>query len=399
MVPPIVNLLPNPVPESLDGWAGGSLSMGAFRDGGTCIVSTAAPGGYAYFYSPLTAEDYGPGDTFTASLDIEFDGDIFGPDGVTLQEFALRIRGQDGSLISEGMVTVPCRAGRVRLEAVQTLPEGSEVGPVRIYAGTRGSTAGGTIRAGRGMIAAGDRRGVVVLPGVSAPPGWRLVDSEGLLQLRHTLSDVSAAARQWWGMLPQAYQRIDGTQNPEIGGFPLLRYLHGIGGEAQRVRDVSDGWWSGRYADPAAVPDGAPLEWLARLMGVRVSGVPSHQLRGVLTDIRDGGRSAVGTRQLIAEAARRALTGARQVAVMPSARDPHRLVILVRADELTADGLAAVAREVRAAGVVPAGHVLAPQPASPTWDQWSAAAGATWDELEQRLVTWDQADSAGVDLS
>ena len=50
------------------------------------------------------------------------------------------------------------------------------------------------------------------------------------------------------------------------------------------------------------------------------------------------------------------------------------------------------------AGVVPAGHVLVPQLASASWDEWSAAAGATWDEVEKRLITWNDADSAGVVL-
>lgn len=212
------------------------------------------------------------------------------------------------------------------------------------------------------------------------------------------LPGVSEWARRWWDMLPQAYQRMDAEQNAEMGGYPLLRFLGGAAGEAQRARDVSDAWWDGVYADPARVPDGAPLRWLAQLMGVRTGGVSDMQVRGVLADIAAQGRQAVGTRALIAEAARRALTGSRQVSVVPSAQDPHRLVVLVRADELTAQGLAAVLAEVRRAGVVPAGHVLVPQQAAASWDQWSAAVGATWDEIEQRLVTWNDSDSAGVVL-
>ena len=213
------------------------------------------------------------------------------------------------------------------------------------------------------------------------------------------LPGVSEWARRWWDMLPQAYQRADAAQNAELGGYPLQRFLGGAAGEAQRARDVSDAWWGGVYADPDRVPDGAPLRWLAQLMGVRTAGVSDMQVRGVLTDIAAQGRQAVGTRALIAEAARRALTGTRQVSVVPSAQDPHRLVVLVRADQLTAEGLAAVLAEVRRAGVVPAGHVLVPQQAAASWDQWSAAAGATGDEIEQRLVTWNDSDSAGVVLS
>lgn len=210
---------------------------------------------------------------------------------------------------------------------------------------------------------------------------------------------VPVWTRRLWESLPQVYQRLDARQNPEMGGYPLLRYLNGAGAEAQRVRDVSDAWWDGLYTDPDRAPSGDQLRWLAQIMGVKTQGVPDHQLRGILQDIKASGRRAVGTRQGIAEAARRALTGDRQVAVVPSEQDPHRLVILVRADQLTAEGLAAVAAEVRAAGVVPAGHVLVPQMASASWDQWSAVAGATWDEVEKRLVTWNDADSAGVQLS
>jgi len=210
---------------------------------------------------------------------------------------------------------------------------------------------------------------------------------------------VTPWALSLWRSLPQVYQRLDATQNQELGGYPLLRYLNGPAGEAQRVREASDRWWSGEYTDPDVVPAGQMLRWLAQVMGVRTRGVPEHQVRGILQDIREGGRRAVGTRELIAEAARRALTGDRQVSVVPSAQDPHRLMILVRADQLTTEGLAKVAAEVRAAGVVPAGHVLVPQAASASWDAWQAAAGATWDEVESRLVTWNDADSAGVQLS
>jgi len=209
---------------------------------------------------------------------------------------------------------------------------------------------------------------------------------------------VSQWALRMWRSLPQVYQRLDATQNLELGGYPLLRYLNGMGAEAQRVRDVSDQWWAGEFTDPDTVPSGAMLRWLAQVMGVRTAGVPERQIRGVLHDIRAGGRRAVGTRELIAEAARRALVGESQVAVVPSEQDPHRLLVLVRADELGPGGLSAIIDEVRAAGVVPAGHMLVPQTASASWDAWSAAAGATWDEVENRLVTWNDADSAGVVL-
>ena len=41
------------------------------------------------------------------------------------------------------------------------------------------------------------------------------------------LPGVSEWARRWWDMLPQAYQRMDAEQNPELGGYPLLRFLGG----------------------------------------------------------------------------------------------------------------------------------------------------------------------------
>lgn len=210
------------------------------------------------------------------------------------------------------------------------------------------------------------------------------------------LPGVTGWATTVWSRLPQVYQRMDAQQVP---AWPLLKYLSGATMEAARIAAALDAWASGALTDPATVPDGAALRWLAQVMGVRTVGVPSGQVRGVLEDVKAGRGPAIGSRALIAAAARRALTGDQQVAVVPSAQDPHRLVILVRADQLTAEGLQAVAAEVRAAGVVPAGHVLVPQQAVASWDAWQVEAGATWDEVERRLVTWNAADSAGVALS
>lgn len=56
-------------------------------------------------------------------------------------------------------------------------------------------------------------------------------------------------------------------------------------------------------------------------------------------------------------------------------------------------------RELRRAGVVPAGHALIVQEIRATWDQWEAAAGDTWEEKERNIRRWEDSDQAGATLT
>jgi hypothetical protein len=188
--------------------------------------------------------------------------------------------------------------------------------------------------------------------------------------------------------------------------YPLLRYMEGIGQIAGQVRDVSDGLWSGEFLQPQNTPDNA-LRWVAQLMGVSatIRDQPADDLRAYLVDLAENGRPASGTRHDIANAARKYLTGNRQAVMIPSPTKLHSLIMLVREDELpgaTVDApaaLAALVAAVRSTGVVPAGHELTAQIAAPTWDQWEAAAGATWTTREANAPTWTRADSLGVTIT
>ena len=187
--------------------------------------------------------------------------------------------------------------------------------------------------------------------------------------------------------------------------YPMLRYMEGIGQIAGQVRDVSDGLWSGEFLEPQNTPDSA-LRWVSQLMGVSatIRNQSADDLRAYLVDLAENGRPASGTRRDMTNAARKFLTGAKQATVIPSPTKLHSLVMLVREDELPgadvdqAAALAALVASVRATGTVPAGHELTAQIASPTWDQWEAAAGATWTTREAAARTWTEADSLGVTI-
>ncbi|QGZ17140.1 tail protein [Arthrobacter phage DrYang] len=125
--------------------------------------------------------------------------------------------------------------------------------------------------------------------------------------------------RMWFGRLPVAYQEIDAVIQPEQGSFPLLRFMDGAGQVSGRIRDLSDLIISGKFMDPQTTPDYA-LRWLAQLLGVtaaqRTLDLPT--LRTYLLDLVASGRPAVGTGQSIVDAARRFLTGTKQVTIQPT---------------------------------------------------------------------------------
>ena len=205
-------------------------------------------------------------------------------------------------------------------------------------------------------------------------------------------------SRDWWKTLPGAYRAADAQ-----GGYPLLRYMEGAGRVAGEVRALSDDMWGESFINPATTPETA-LRWVAQLMGVPAAtrNLPAADLRAYLVDLAANGRPASGTRGDLANAARRFLTGDKQVSVVPSSAAQHRIVLLVRADEVPGsdvnltNALNALIASVRATGVMPAGHELAAQAVNPTWDSWEAAAGATWDTREAAARTWTESDSLGV---
>ncbi|WNO25854.1 hypothetical protein SEA_ALTADENA_32 [Arthrobacter phage Altadena] len=207
------------------------------------------------------------------------------------------------------------------------------------------------------------------------------------------LEDVHPWTRSWWEGLPTAYRDADAGL-----GYPLARWMDGAGSVAGQVREISDALWDGAYTDPARVPDGSPLRWLGQMLGAPAAqrSKTDAELRQYLVDLVSAGRAAVGTRRSIYEVSKYFLTGDRQVNVVPSSTTPHRIVLLVRADEVPGGDLAALAAAVKASGAVPAGHDVIARAVVSTWDSWTGAAGATWDEVDSTIRTWSQSDSAGV---
>lgn len=201
---------------------------------------------------------------------------------------------------------------------------------------------------------------------------------------------------RWWESLPHHYRKSDVSQTPS---GPLQRFMDGPGQIGGAMRQVSDDVHEGLYTNPGQVPDTA-VRWLAQMLGVPESQrqVDPQQLRGYLQDLTSSGRPAVGTRTGIADVAKRYLTGDRQVYVTPSDTLEHTLTVYARADEIPGGQLQSLAEDIRAAGVVPAGHNLEVKAAASTWDAWQAATGTTWDEKEAVIETWIDSESAGVVL-
>jgi hypothetical protein len=201
-----------------------------------------------------------------------------------------------------------------------------------------------------------------------------------------------------------AYEEL--TSTTAILNHPLLRYMEGVGRIAGEIRDISDGMWSGHFMKPENIPDTA-LRWVAQMMGVSatIRNQPIDGLRAYLVNLAENGRPASGTRADINSAAKKYLTGTKQTVMVPSPTQLHTLIMLVREDELpgadvdTPAALAALVAAVRATGVVPAGHQLIAQVATPSWDEWMAAAGVTWTEREANARTWTESDSLGVTIT
>lgn len=217
--------------------------------------------------------------------------------------------------------------------------------------------------------------------------------------MKHTDTPTHPWTQRLWESLPQAYQDVDALQNQELGGYPLLRWLDGIGQLGGKMRTISDNLYDGVYTNPATTPDHA-LPWLAMLLGMSDSQrrQPPALLRERLVTLTTVGRSAVGSRAMIGESAKPFLAPGAQVRVRPSDTRPHVIILYIRAFDIPDDNIARVLAEVREAGFIPAGHLLDIVPVQTTWDAWEAAAGATWAEKEANIKTWNDSDSAGVVL-
>lgn len=201
----------------------------------------------------------------------------------------------------------------------------------------------------------------------------------------------------WWERLPRHVRDADKHQAPEP--YPLLRFLDGIGQQAGRVRDQNTAMWSGAIFDPETTPDDM-LEWVAYLLGFTPAqrGHPAPVLRQSIADHVASGTHSIGTRAHVAAAVRPYLNPGARIQVLASSSALHTLIIGINPDDVPDQNYERLTRQVRAAGVVPAGHALIVQDIRATWDQWEAAAGDTWEEKEQNIRTWQDSDYAGVEL-
>lgn len=209
--------------------------------------------------------------------------------------------------------------------------------------------------------------------------------------------EVHGFTRDWWGRLPGHVRDADGQQRPVP--YPLLRFLDGIGHQAGQIRDQHNAMWSGEIFDPATTPDEL-LEWVAYLLGftARRRAHPADVLRESIADHVGTGAHNTGTRAQIAAAVRPYLNPGARVQVLASSSARHTLIIGVIPEDVPDQDHDRLTRQIRAAGVVPAGHALLVQNIRATWDQWETAAGDTWEEKEANIVTWQDSDQAGVDL-
>lgn len=208
---------------------------------------------------------------------------------------------------------------------------------------------------------------------------------------------ISSFTRDWWGRLPRYVQDADRAQGPEP--YPLLRFLDGVGFHAGRVREATWDMWSGVAIDPPTAPDSL-MPWISYLLGLgdhhRAHG-PRHLRETVLAHV-SGGTNQAGTRDHIAAMVRPFLEPGAQLSVRPSTASRNTLVIGVDPDDVPGQDYEKLMRQIRVAGIVPAGHALLAQDLRATWDEWESTAGATWAEKERNIGTWEESDRAGIEL-
>jgi hypothetical protein len=196
---------------------------------------------------------------------------------------------------------------------------------------------------------------------------------------------------RWWNGLPQTYTKYDRTLS-----FQLLRFMDGPGSVAGDVEDISFDMYDGTLMNPVTAPDKA-LRWLSMLLGLPVAqrNATTAELREILVSLVENGRPPVGTREGVAEAVKRFLTGDKQVFAVPTPGQPYVISVLVRADEVPDNDLAALKTKIMALGVIPAGHTVDIREANSVWEDWE---NLTWAQKEDRVKNWADAQSYGVEL-
>lgn len=188
-------------------------------------------------------------------------------------------------------------------------------------------------------------------------------------------------------------------RNPgEVTYYPQLRFMDGIGQIGGQFREIGDALWNGNFTNPDTCPEKS-LRWLAQMMGIQRAAyrdLAPEDMRALLRNTSENGLAAVGSRSSLTEVAKTLLTGGKQCTVSPHPTKAHTLRVSVLLAEVPNGELLTVEAQLRASGVVPAGHFIQVVEASTTWDQWEAAAGANWNELEARAPRWGDYDSLGA---
>lgn len=208
---------------------------------------------------------------------------------------------------------------------------------------------------------------------------------------------VSTFTERLYGGLPEFYREADLELD-----YPLLRFLSLLGdqaGEAEELFDridyvtVLEGGDAGDTSDlvDPAVADAGWLPWLAQLVGARLSPLIAVPEQRVTISTAAAGFQA-GSRDALAEVARRALTGEQYVNITPNLDGDPWVIGLATAEEDT-PSIAAVIAAVEDAGAKPAGYRLEVtfytaswdtlEAAYPTSDDWDAVGGVSSDALER----------------
>lgn len=179
----------------------------------------------------------------------------------------------------------------------------------------------------------------------------------------------------WYSNFPEFVKEADQVQNITEGGWPLARFMDAIGHISDGVRSTVQDMYDGTWTNPATVPERA-LPWLASVLGVPRSqkGVPPAQLREALVNMVENGKSPVGTRTELANAAKQFLLDTKVVSVRSAVDAPNFLTPTDQA-LVTAVGLASV----RALYVGPQPPLTVPFPSESIWVRTDTRTAHTWN--------------------